>query len=224
MKSRKLRASKLVVMIAFFTLTAGYAVTQRATNAGALSQTSKLKNPLQPTEKNIALGLDHFDAHCASCHGTTGKADIEKGKLVSAADLTSDKIQSKSDSELFLTISKGVPGTAMPAFGKTHSPTEIWQTILFLRKLPTLTAEGRAKLESAIPAGARHKHGTVQEHQHPKTEPKPKPESEAHHEHPVQPPAGKPATTQPQPSEHQHDMSKMGKETGGTGAAQSGHN
>jgi mono/diheme cytochrome c family protein len=280
MESRNLRGVKLAVMIAFFTLTAGYVVSQRATYADSLTQTSKLKNPLQPTEKNIALGLDHFDAHCASCHGPTGKADIEKGKLVAAADLTSDKVQSQSDSELFRTISEGVPFTSMPAFGKTHSPTEIWHTILFLRKLPTLTPAERAKLESASPPDARHKHTTGQEHQHPRTEPSTKPEREAHHEHPAQPPAKQPVTQQ-QPSEHQHqpanphtqqaqkpaqqapahehgkpaasqpaqpqqehqhqtqtpaqqpgamkqdtpahDMSKMGKETGGTGVAHSGH-
>ena len=108
MESRNLRGVKLAVMIAFLTLT-GYVVSQRASFADPLTQTSKLKNPLQPTETNIALGLDHFDAHCASCHGLTGKADIEKGKLVAAADLTSDKVQSQSDSELFRTISEGVP-------------------------------------------------------------------------------------------------------------------
>src|SRR4029078_3171028 len=105
MPSRNLRVIKLAIMIAFFALTAGYVVSQRATYANSLTQTARLKNPLQQTEKNIALGLDHFDAHCASCHGPTGKGDIEKGKAIGAADLTSDKVQSKSDSELFLTIS-----------------------------------------------------------------------------------------------------------------------
>lgn len=224
MESQYLRGVKLAVMIAFLTWTTGYVVSERTTYADPLTQTSKLKNPLQPAEKNIVLGLDHFDAHCASCHGPTGKADIEKGKAVHAADLTSDKIQSKSDSELFRIISRGVLGTAMPAFGKTHSPTEIWQTILFLRKLPTLTAEERAKLESAVPADARHKHGTSPEHQHPKPEPSPKPESEApqqEHQHQTQPPAQQPGEMKRDTSAH--DMSKMGKETGGTGDAYTAH-
>jgi len=190
MPSNRLRLPKLVVTMAFLTMIATYAISQ--------AQTGQSKNPLAATEKNIALGLDHFDAHCASCHGSNGKADIEKGKAVSAADLTSDKIQSKSDAELFQAISRGVPGTAMPAFGKTHTPTEIWNAILFLRKLPTLTPQEREKLEAAIPAGARHKHGADehQEHHH-NTQPSTQQTGEAKSEMPG------------------HDMSKMGDEHGG---------
>jgi mono/diheme cytochrome c family protein len=194
MKSHESRVVKLAVMVVFCTLALGYLVSQRITYAVSLPQT---KNPLQPTEKHIALGLDHFDAHCASCHGSTGKADIEKGKAARAADLTSDKVQSKPDAELFRQISRGVPGTAMPAFGKTHKPAEIWQTILFLRKLPALTPEGRKKLESAVPASARHKHGSGKEEQHQHPEPE--------------------ARSQPEPDAH--DMSKMGEGKALTGDA-----
>ena len=226
MKSQKPRVIKFAIVFVFFTMMLGYLRSERTTYAVSLAQTAQTSNPIQPTEKNIALGLNHFDAHCASCHGSTGKADIEKGRAVGAADLTSDKVQSKSDAELFRTISTGVPGTAMPAFSKTHNAAEIWQTILFLRKLPTLTPDERAELEAAIPAAARHKHGTQQhgtgkEHQHPEAEPHTHPEDEAH-QHPAPVPA-KPSTAQPQPSEHgemkqempSHDMSKMGSEHAG---------
>src|SRR6266567_2968617 len=131
MNSQKVRVIKLAAMVACLAVTLGYVALRQPSYARPLAQT---KNPLQPTEKNIALGLDHFDAHCASCHGSSGKADSEKGKTVHAADLTSEKIQSKSDSELFRIISRGVRGTAMPAFARSHSPTEIWQAVLFLRK------------------------------------------------------------------------------------------
>jgi mono/diheme cytochrome c family protein len=196
---------KLAIAIVFvFALTLEYSVSQHTTYAVTIGQRAQTRNPLQPTDKNIALGLDHFDAHCAGCHGSTGKGDIEKGKAVGAADLTSEEVQSKSDPELFRVISRGVPGTAMPAFGKTHSPTEIWHAVLFLRKLPTLTPDERAKLEAAIPAGARHKHGG-QEHQHPDPQPHTHPDAEVHHEHPAQTPTA-PATAQQQAAtEHQHE-------------------
>src|SRR5258706_14153677 len=116
MKSQEARVVKLAVLVVFCTLALAYLVSQRTTYAVSLPQSIHSKNPLQPTEKNIALGLDHFDAHCAGCHGSTGRADIDKGKAVKAADLTSDQVQSKSDAELFLPISKGVPRTAMQAF------------------------------------------------------------------------------------------------------------
>ncbi|HJZ67852.1 MAG TPA: c-type cytochrome [Blastocatellia bacterium] len=207
MSSNKLNMLKLAMTMAFFILALGYVLSERATYGVSLAQTARSKNPLQPTDKNVALGLDHFDAHCATCHGSTGKADTEKGRATGATDLTSEKVQAKSDTELFLAISRGVPGTAMPAFAKTHKPTEIWQTVLFLRKLPTLTAEERAKLETALPAGARHKHGGG--HQHPDAQPHTHPEGQAHHEH-AQPPA-KPSTQQPS-TEHQHETPRTQQE------------
>lgn len=181
-----MRMLKLAMSIALLLLTATHIV--------PFAQTAQTKNPLKPTDRNLALGLDHFDAHCATCHGRSGKADTEKGRATGASDLTSEEAQMKSDAELFRAISRGVPGTAMPAFARTHKPTEIWQTVLFLRKLPTLTPEERAKLEADVPAGARHKHGAG--HQHP--------DAQMDHEHPAQA-TTKPATAQQQPStEHQH--------------------
>jgi len=202
MKSQKPRTVKLAIMVVFFILMLKCLLSQPLTYGIALAQMAGTKNPLQSTEKNLALGLDHFDAHCATCHGKSGKGDTEKGRAVRATDLTSDKTQSKSDAELFRAISKGVRGTAMPAFSKTHKPNEIWQTILLVRKLPALTSEERAKLEAAVPEGARHKHGGGQEHKPPE------PQGQAPHQHPVQAPA-KPSTAQQQPPaehQHQHEM------------------
>jgi len=230
MKSQEPRRIKLAVVIMFCTLSLGYGVSQRTTYAVSLSPSPQAKNPLQATETNIALGLDHFDAHCASCHGTTGKADIAKGKTVRAADLTSGKVQSKSDAELFRRISSGVPGTAMPAFGKSHKPAEIWQTILFLRKLPALTAEGRRKLESAVPASARHKHGSgkPEEHEHPQPEARTQPEAHAEHERETQPAAKPPGaqqqTAQQRPSqEHHHESQPPAQQPGAIKADPSKH-
>jgi mono/diheme cytochrome c family protein len=242
MESRKnLRVIQLAVTILFFLLTSAYVVSNRSAYADSIAQTTKPANPLQPTEENVARGLDHFEAHCATCHASTGKADNEKGRAVHAADLTSKAVQSKPDSQLFQIISSGVPATAMPAFGKTHSADEIWQTVLFLRKLPTLTAAERAKLESAIPENARHKVAPAQEHQHPKPESTPQPE--AHHEHPGQPSA-RPSTTRQPPDEQEHThqaktpaqqsgetkhdmtadhMSKTGKDAGAAENEHSGH-
>src|SRR5689334_1135511 len=117
------------------------------------------------SQKDIALGLNHFEAHCASCHAPSGKADNQKGKSIGAADLTSSEVQGKSDAELMKIIQNGVKGTAMPAFAKTHKAAEIKQMIAFLRKLPALTADERKALEEAVPADARHKHGTGAHHE-----------------------------------------------------------
>ena len=160
MQCKLLVLLKLVIVSAFGALALSQLLPLSEVRAARPMQ----NNPLLATEKNLALGLDHFMAHCATCHGEWGKADTEKGKQVRADDLTAIEAQSKSDAELFRIISKGIPGTAMPGFSKSHKPEEIWQTILFVRKLPTLTPEERQRLETAIPPGARHRHGSTPHH------------------------------------------------------------
>jgi mono/diheme cytochrome c family protein len=146
---------KFSIAILFVMVLAIWILSGHSTNAAGFSQTTNAK------QKDMALGLNHFEAHCASCHASSGKANNEKGKSVGAANLTSNKVQSKSDAELTKIIQNGIKGTAMPAFGKTHKPAEVKQIIAFLRKLPTLTPDERKKLEEAVPANARHKHGTT---------------------------------------------------------------
>src|SRR5581483_9589397 len=152
----RVRQAKLA-SIAIVVFVMGWMFSQRLTYANSLPST-QTKNPLPETQANLALGLNHYTAHCAECHGDSGKADTEKGRSVGAIDLTDPIVQKSSDQELFNGISNGVPGTAMPAFSKTHSPTEIWQIILFLRKLPSLSPSERKKLEAAIPPEAAHHH------------------------------------------------------------------
>lgn len=202
MPSTKPRMLKLAIVAALCAASLGFTLSLRATAAHPALQAASTRNPLKVTEMNIALGLDHFDAHCAACHGTDGKAGTEKGRSVAAADLTSDKTQAKSDAELFRIVSRGVPGTAMPAFAGTHKPTEIWQTILFLRELPNLTPERRAKLEQTVPAGARHKHGGNQEHQHPEAG------AQTNREKPSQPSAQPPTTHQHETGQTQHPQQR----------------
>lgn len=152
------RACK-VAAAAFLTLLLFSLAGRQRAHASDNTSQDKKKNPLPATLRNTALGLDHFNAHCTSCHGRSGKADTDTGKAIHAADLTAPDVQSRSDGDLFGIISNGVSGKGMPGFAKTHSAIERWQMVLFLRKLPGLTEEERKKLESAVPANARHKHG-----------------------------------------------------------------
>jgi mono/diheme cytochrome c family protein len=147
------KKTKLSVAILFALIFAIAILSGDSTNAAASSQVTSTN------QKDLAFGLNHFEAHCASCHASSGKADNEKGKSVGAADLTAKEVQSKSDAELTKIIKNGIKGTAMPAFGKTHKPAEVKQIVALLRKLPILTPDERKRLEEAMPTDARHKHG-----------------------------------------------------------------
>ncbi|HVF92187.1 MAG TPA: cytochrome c [Blastocatellia bacterium] len=232
------RAIKLTAVYLFISLTLLYWASHHTTFAAPLPQ-GESSNPLPQADETAALGLDHFKAHCAACHGETGKADTAKGKAVKADDLTSAHVQGESDAELYRAISQGKPGTAMPAFGKTHSATEIWQTVSFLRRLPSLTPEEKARLEAMIPDDARHKHGDKEaahdhgksqaEHSHETQEAQSHSHSEGEHKHehkaPAanQTPAEKQQPEKQQATEHHHADAAQTKGEAGAGDDHAGH-
>jgi mono/diheme cytochrome c family protein len=106
--------------------------------------------------EKLALGLEHFAAHCAVCHGGPGvpKGDIGKGLYPPAPDLAHSSTQ-LSEAEMFWVIKNGIKMTGMPAWAD-HSDEEIWATVAFLKKLPGMTPEDYAKLIMAtMQHGAR---------------------------------------------------------------------
>lgn len=92
----------------------------------ALSQ--QLKNPFSGDQKAVKEGADLFKRYCESCHGVGGKGDI-------CPDLTKkNKKYGNTDSDLFLTISKGRPG-GMPNWDNTLGTERIWKVITYLRSI-----------------------------------------------------------------------------------------
>ena len=53
-----------------------------------------------------------------------------------AADLTSKRVQSYSDRELFWIINNGIRFTGMPAFGKVETADNIRGLVKYMRTLP----------------------------------------------------------------------------------------
>ena len=97
-------------------------------------------------EKKLIMGTEHFAAHCAVCHGAPGvrKGDIAHGLYPAPPDLRHSSIH-LSDAELFWVIKNGIKMTGMPAWAN-HSDEEIWATVAFIKKLPTMSEEEYAKL------------------------------------------------------------------------------
>ena len=89
-------------------------------------------NPLAGDAKAIQQGRNIFRGRCAVCHGIDAKG-------YRGTDLTSGEwAHGGADAEVFSTISRGVPGTEMPARGNL-SDDEIWMLIAYLRTLATGT-------------------------------------------------------------------------------------
>lgn len=100
----------------------------------AASQT----NPVATSPQVLASAGKIFTARCVLCHGSDGKGQTPIGSHIypRAADLTSDRVQNKSDGALHWVIGNGLPHTGMPGWSPLVSDTEIWQLVDYVRQLP----------------------------------------------------------------------------------------
>jgi len=107
---------------------------------------------------NILIGVEHYAAHCAVCHGAPGvpKGDIARGLNPSPPDLAK-AAQLYNPAELFWTVKHGIKMTGMPAWDD-HSDEELWATVGFLEKLPGVSEQDYAKLVMASMANGGHRH------------------------------------------------------------------
>lgn len=105
----------------------------------------------------ILMGVEHFAAHCAVCHGAPGvpKGDIAAGLDPQPPDL-SHASNRYTPSELFWIVKNGLKMTGMPAWSD-HSDEELWATVAFLERLPGISEQDYAKLVMAsLAQGGRH--------------------------------------------------------------------
>ena len=86
---------------------------------------------------------DHYEDHCAVCHGSDGhgRTDLGENMYPKVPDLADADVQALSDGALFSIIQNGIRWTGMPAWKREHSPDETWKLVAFIRKVPTLSAD-----------------------------------------------------------------------------------
>ena len=100
------------------------------------SRRGNLPPPVYTSESES--GSTHYGLDCSICHGVDGRSQTSSGRWMypRAADLTSRRVQSYSDRELFWIINNGIRFTGMPGFGKVETPDNIWGLVKYLRALP----------------------------------------------------------------------------------------
>ena len=125
----------------------------------------------------VIIGVEHYAAHCAVCHGAPGvpKGDIGEGLNPQPPNLARSP-EHYTPSELFWIVKHGIKMTGMPAWGD-HSDNELWATVAFIEKLRGMSEQDYARLVAAIRAQGEHHHG---EQEHPG--PAPQPAETNHHQ------------------------------------------
>jgi mono/diheme cytochrome c family protein len=105
-------------------------------------RTADVKAPASSPQL-IAQGKQLYSQQCAACHGVTGRGDGEAAYLLYpkprdfvAANyrLVSTWDRVPTDQDLFDTITRGMPGSAMPSWG--HLPAEQrWSLVFYIKSL-----------------------------------------------------------------------------------------
>jgi mono/diheme cytochrome c family protein len=107
------------------------------------------RNPLQPTEANIASGKEAFTHYCVACHGMDGQnTGVPFADTLSPPVplLNSSEVQSYTDGQLKWVIDNGIFPSGMPGSKGILSDEEIWSTVLFIRHLPPAGSLGDPSL------------------------------------------------------------------------------
>jgi mono/diheme cytochrome c family protein len=123
-------------------------------------------NPFAADANAWRTAVDHYQDHCATCHGEDGRGNTDVGENMypKVPDLADARIQGLSDGTLFYIIQNGVRWTGMPAWKREHSAEETWGLVSLIRKLPSLTPQEREAFrksetgEAEKPEHHEHKH------------------------------------------------------------------
>lgn len=111
-------------------------------------------NP-NPQDSNAwRAASEHFQEHCAFCHGMDGRGHSEVARKMypPVPDLAEPDIQKMSDGSLFAIIQNGVRWTGMPAFRSEHTPEETWKLVSFVRRTPHLTPQELRTIGASKPS------------------------------------------------------------------------
>jgi len=98
----------------------------------------KMKNTLEASKENIAIGKTMYSKHCKSCHGKTGLGDGAKADDVDGdlGDFSTRKFQDQTDGAIF--YKSYIGRKDMPNYEKKIQEKEdVWAIVLYMRSLGT---------------------------------------------------------------------------------------
>lgn len=97
---------------------------------------ARARNPIGADAASLKEGRRLWDAHCAACHGSTGRGNGPEAPRLEKAvpDLTDrELLPAQTDGELWRKVWAG--RRPMPGYKKTLSETQLWHLVNFMRAL-----------------------------------------------------------------------------------------
>lgn len=96
--------------------------------------------PAAFTPAQVLAGFRQYQVDCAMCHGGPGLARAPfVRQLVPTPPYVIDSARRFTRGQLYFILQRGVKMSAMPAWGETRSPAELWNYVAFLEALPTIS-------------------------------------------------------------------------------------
>jgi mono/diheme cytochrome c family protein len=123
----------------------------------------RVNNPVPPTDENLIDGMKIYVMSCAECHGGLDrKAAAMAHSFYPPAPSLILRPMDDPESQVFYVVRTGIRNTAMPAWGKTMSESDLWKVTAFLtrvQKLPPAVQDYWQKsVGVAAPAESTEKH------------------------------------------------------------------
>jgi thiosulfate dehydrogenase len=112
-------------------------------------------NPVALTDKNLISGIKLYAVNCAICHGAVdgNASNIAAGLYQHAPQLAMHGVTDDPDGNIYWKIKHGIRLTGMPAFSDTLNESQIWQLVLFLKNMDSLTPAAN-KVWNHVPSSA----------------------------------------------------------------------
>ena len=122
----------LLIMAAGVVPVSGGEAVLKATDANALKPSIEMAS-----EETVARGKSVYFTFCAQCHGNNydGQGTVGQSFQPLPTDLRSGLVQTKTEGELFKSVSYGVKDGRQPALDTTISIEDRWRVVAFVKSL-----------------------------------------------------------------------------------------
>lgn len=139
---------------------------QKTIHRSIAHQATNIEAPDVSSQKQLLAGAANFDAMCSGCHVAPGgqQSVAARGMYPQPPGLM-HAAKEKSPGEIFWVIKNGIKASGMPAWGASHSESEMWAMTAFVKQLPGMSpADYKQMLATSEARGIGHGHSGDSDH------------------------------------------------------------